>query len=202
MSILDKLWIAVGLKQKPRANPVRKPIPIVKPPQSPIPPPAPTPQPAFVLTPAAATYLDAAWLLNQNRTLLLPVGTRLWHGGLIGPNNSPANAKGLWTTRNSQQRTHYNSWALQEAISKGVNAYLTEFETNKDLLLADFASYSLNPFTAALCNGAHNNMKQAVMAWLVKKSNLSGIVAINSGPDEVVISLPATDLTIIQQTVI
>lgn len=152
------------------------------------------------ITPTTQTnlYLDAAWKQNNSAKITLPIRTKLWHGGIVGPNNPATNTEVLWTTRNEEHKHCYNDFALVGAKYIGVNAYLSEFETNKELLLADFNCYSLSEFTMEFCNGHHHLMKQALMAWLKTKPQLQGIVAINGGVDEVVISRPEQDLNIIQ----
>lgn len=156
--------------------------------------------PSFVYKAAHQVFLDSLWENNNRTVTTLAAGTKLWHGGMVGPDNPALNTRGLWTTCNAQSKEHYNAWAADEAKAANGTAYLTEFETNKDLPLADFNSQSLSTFTMQLCNYNHNFMKQAVMTWVKNNSELRGIIAANSNPDEVIIGFPQDDLNIVKQT--
>lgn len=163
-------------------------------------PPPPAQNQAFALSQQASNYLDTVWLNNQNKIVTLPAGTLVWHGGLIGPNNPVTNQKGLWATKDPQKKAYYNGWAKNDAQGKGITAHLTEYETSKDLPLADFDGHSMTFFTETLCNSQHDLMKKSIIAWVTAKPSLRGIVAINSGVDEVVFAYPANDLNVITQT--
>lgn len=200
---LKTLWQRVFPPATSGNNNTQPPATLQQPLAQPQQPAAPIQNQPFVLSPAASNYIDAAWLANQNKVLDLPKGTSLWHGGLIGPNNPVINAKGLWTTRDAQRKTFYNQWAKDDAVRHGGTAYLTEYSNNATLPLADFNRHSMTYFTETFCNGSHDLMKASLIAWVQAIPSLRrGIVAINSGPDEVVIAYPATDLDVVVQTLI
>lgn len=159
---------------------------------------SPTSQAVLSELPQPSLYLDAAWALSGSKKTMLPIGTKLWHGGIVGPKNPATNLRGIWTTRNQDNKNWYDAWALDEAKKAGLHAYVTEFETNKDILIIDLNRYPLNPFTLGLCGGHHNVMKQEIMNWLKAKQGIGGIVAINGDQDEVVIGFPEDHLKVVQ----
>ncbi|WP_374604687.1 hypothetical protein [Niveibacterium sp.] len=160
------------------------------------------PQPEIGLSVAGAAYIDAAWQANKKKIDVLFCGTHLWHGGIVGPNNPATNQRGLWTTKDAQKSTRYNRWSKEEAQKNGVNAYLTEYITTRDLQLADFGCFSMKDFMNKYCNSQHNTMKQSLIAWVNTKPELRGLVAINTAADDVVVAYPADDLNVISHTII
>ncbi|MFN7816286.1 MAG: hypothetical protein ACK5OQ_08550, partial [Burkholderiales bacterium] len=66
-------------------------------------------------------------------------------------------------------------------------------QTVRELRLADFGKASMGNFTEKFCNAEHDLMKRAVLAW-IRRRGFDGIVSINGGADEVVISRPVADL--------
>lgn len=153
----------------------------------------------FSPSPAALAALDATWFGNSRRTRLLQQGTRLWHGGVIGPNWPLDNRKGLWTTMNDHKKDRYNGWARDDAARYCLAPYLLEFETRRALRLADLNRHSMKQFTDNFCNGQHDLMKSTVLAWIANHG-LDGIVSINGDDDEVVICYPVADLKQVDET--
>jgi hypothetical protein len=143
--------------------------------------------------PPATVAIDVIWSENGSGVIRLPKGTSLWHAGLVGPQQPLNDERGLWLTNESSLRHNYSECAGQYARQIGAAAFLREFQTVRELRLADFGKASMGNFTEKFCNAEHDLMKRAVLAW-IRRRGFDGIVSINGGADEVVISRPVADL--------
>lgn len=143
----------------------------------------------------ALQALDGIWRNQGNRTVQLSKGTVLWHGGIIGPHHAMTGDRLLWTTRNEEQKDYYDGQARCFAKTMKLNPYRLELMLNTDVHCADFNAFSLLNFTMQYCNYNHDEMSRTLKQWLIHKG-LGGIVAINGGPDEVVVYNPHLTLDI------
>lgn len=146
----------------------------------------------------ALAALDQIWRQQGGCSEKLSSGTRLWHGGLIGPQWPMADDRLLWTTRIEAEKHHYDGQAREFAAYSKVEPYRLELELTVDAEFADFRSASLLEFTKIHCNYQHPTMKKYLTDWVSAKG-LGGVVAINGGPGEVAVRNPSQVLAIRSQ---
>ncbi|MFJ2492402.1 hypothetical protein ACIOV9_12765 [Pseudomonas iridis] len=137
--------------------------------------------------------LDQTWFEAGKSYVQLSKGTKLWHAGVIGPDNHPKNDCPIWTTNDLGSKGDYIGFARNYGKQINRKPFLTEFVTTRELKLADFNCESLSDLTLRLCGANHDRMKAAVGQWL-EINNLDGIVRVNRVDDEVVIRSPAKDI--------
>lgn len=137
----------------------------------------------------ALNELDRIWQENGGSVVRLPKGTVLWHGGIIGPKHPMTDEHLLWTTRNEEDKEHYDGQARFFANFKKVEPYRLELVLNTDMECANFKAASLLRFTEIFCDCSHDKMKSMLKKWLEQKG-FAGILGINGGADEVVVYNP------------
>lgn len=105
----------------------------------------------------------------------------------------------LWTTRLEGAKDYYDGQAREFAKFMKLRPYRLELVLKETLRYADFKAASLLQFTMKYCNCQHGTMKKFLKDWVSSK-NLAGVVAINGGPDEVVVRNPHVVLQVAKMT--
>src|SRR5437870_5244713 len=70
--------------------------------------------------------LDKIWTDVGRESVKLPNQSRLWHAGVIGPNNPPKADSPLWTTNDSKLKGDYARQACEYGVQINRKPYITE----------------------------------------------------------------------------
>ncbi|GAB2812245.1 hypothetical protein GCM10027276_11410 [Comamonas piscis] len=141
--------------------------------------------------------LTDIWTKAGGESEMMSMNTKLWHGGTVSNSSDLDDSRALWCTNDPNKANHYDGTAREHGIFAKLPPFRLILVTTRELKLANFGSASLMQFTVQHCNSRHDEMKAALRAWCLAKS-FDGIIDINCGQDEVVVSLPGSNLKIVK----
>lgn len=143
--------------------------------------------------------LTDIWKKAGCKSEMMPINTTLWHGGTVSNASELDDSRALWCTNDLTKANHYDGTAREHGKFAKLPPFRLHLVTTRELKLANLGSASLLQFTVQHCNSRHNEMKFALRAWCLANS-FDGVIDINRGQDEVVVSLPRSNLKIVNTT--